>query len=348
MASIRFEGVSKRFSVGGAAVDGLDLRIEDRELFTFVGPSGCGKSTALNLIAGLEQATEGKIFFDDRSVGHLDPKDRDVAMVFQSYALYPHLTVYENVAFPLRIRKRPKDEVDRAIQEIAKVVGIEQLLARRPKELSGGQRQRVALARALVRRPQVFLMDEPLSNLDARLRLEMRVEIKRIHAEYRVTTVYVTHDQEEAMVLSDRIAVMSRGKVQQCAPPGEVYRRPANRFVAEFIGTPLINIVDGDVLARSETFAAFLGDRAARVTCGLRPEDLQMTREGGALSLAGQLAFVEMTGRESWAHVDCSGVHLTASMARPVEPGASVILSIQPEHVHLFDKQTGDSLPRLA
>jgi multiple sugar transport system ATP-binding protein len=344
MASIRFEKVSKRFAVGGAAVDGLDLTIDDQELFTFVGPSGCGKSTALNLIAGLERETEGRILFGDREVGHLDPKDRDVAMVFQSYALYPHLSVYENVAFPLRIRKRPQEEIERSIREISQTVGIEALLSRRPKELSGGQRQRVALARALVRRPQVFLMDEPLSNLDARLRLEMRGEIKRIHAAYRITTVYVTHDQEEAMVLSDRIAVMSRGKIQQCAPPAEVYRRPANRFVAEFIGTPPINVVEGATLARAGGFAAFLGERAEKVDCGLRPEHLLVTSEPTGLSLRGQLAFVEMTGRESWAHVDWEGVRLTASMSGTLEAGATVTLSIDPERVLLFDEATGTRL----
>jgi multiple sugar transport system ATP-binding protein len=343
MASIRFEQVSKRYNVGGTAVDGLDLTIGDREFFTFVGPSGCGKSTALNLIAGLEQTTDGKILFDDREVGHLDPKDRDVAMVFQSYALYPHLTIYENVAFPLRIKKLPQAEIDRAISEISRAVGIEGFLKRRPKELSGGQRQRVALARALVRRPQVFLMDEPLSNLDARLRLEMRGEIKRIHGDYRVTTVYVTHDQEEAMVLSDRIAVMSKGKIQQCAPPAQVYQRPANRFVAEFIGTPPINVVDGAVLARSSSFAAFLGDRADKVECGLRPEHLSVTPEPRDLSITGTVAFVELTGRECWAHVDCDGVRFTAAMHGELAPASEVTLSIDPDRVLLFDKQTGAS-----
>jgi multiple sugar transport system ATP-binding protein len=247
------------------------------------------------------------------------------------------------VAFPLRIRKQPAKEIESAIREIAGTVGIEALLSRRPKELSGGQRQRVALARALVRRPQVFLMDEPLSNLDARLRLEMRGEIKRIHARYRITTVYVTHDQEEAMVLSDRIAVMSRGRIQQCAPPAEVYARPANRFVAEFIGTPPINVVDGATLAKSESFAAWLGDRAAKVDCGMRPEHLIAGGTNG-LSLAGRVAFVEMTGRESWAHVDCGPVRLTASSNGTLEPGSAATLSIDPGCILLFDKETGLAL----
>ncbi len=346
MASIRFESVSKRFSVGGLAVDHLDVTVHDREFFTFVGPSGCGKSTALNLIAGLERESEGAIHFDDRKVSHLDPKDRDVAMVFQSYALYPHLSVEENVAFPLRIRKRPKAEIAEAIQEIARVVGIEALLQRRPKELSGGQRQRVALARALVRRPQVFLMDEPLSNLDARLRLEMRGEIKRIHAKYQITTVYVTHDQEEAMVLSDRIAVMSRGRIQQCAPPAEVYRQPANRFVAEFVGTPPINIVAGEKLAGAPNFAPlFAGRDPGKLDCGLRPEHLTAT--AGTHSFAGQLAFMERTGRESWAHVDWQGLRLIARAGEDnPAPGAELPLSIAPEEILLFDRETGDRRQR--
>jgi ABC-type sugar transport system ATPase subunit len=333
MASIRFERVSKRYAVGGNAVDGLDLTIRDKEFFTFVGPSGCGKSTALGMIAGLERETDGKIHFDDRPVSHLDPKDRDVAMVFQSYALYPHLSVYENVAFPLRTRKRPQAEIETAIREVSRAVGIEAFLQRKPKELSGGQRQRVALARALVRRPQVFLMDEPLSNLDARLRLEMRAEIKRIHAEYRITTVYVTHDQEEAMVLSDRIAVMSKGKMQQCAPPAEVYRSPANRFVAEFIGTPPINIVP------SEKLGALIGE-VHRVDCGMRPEHL--IAGGAGPSIRARVSFVEMTGRESWIHADWEGEKLIAAGDVPV--GVEVDLAIDPARILRFDRATGDRL----
>jgi ABC-type sugar transport system ATPase subunit len=294
------------------------------------------------MIAGLERETEGRIHFDDRPVSHLDPKDRDVAMVFQSYALYPHLSVYENVAFPLRTRKRPKAEIEAAIREIAKAVGIEAFLQRRPKELSGGQRQRVALARALVRRPQVFLMDEPLSNLDARLRIEMRAEIKRIHAEYRITTVYVTHDQEEAMVLSDRIAVMSKGRIQQCAPPAEVYREPANRFVAEFIGTPPINVVPGEKLARANGFAALLGERAHDLDCGMRPEHLLAGGPGnGGPSIRAHVAFVERTGRESWVHVEWEGERMIAADGGGIIAGAEVELSIDPAQVLRFDKRTG-------
>ncbi|MBI2290172.1 MAG: ABC transporter ATP-binding protein [Betaproteobacteria bacterium] len=240
MARIRFEGLEKRYG-SQPVLAPLDLVIEDGEFFTFVGPSGCGKSTLLHLIAGIEAPQAGAIYFDHDRVDQLAPGARDVAMVFQSYALYPHLTVRENIAFPLRVRRLARAEIGREVGRVADALGLAALLDRKPRELSGGQRQRVALGRALVRRPRVFLMDEPLSNLDARLRLEMREELKRLHEAYRVTTIYVTHDQEEAMALSQRIAVLSAGRVQQCATPQQVYADPANLFVAQFVGSPPIN-----------------------------------------------------------------------------------------------------------
>jgi multiple sugar transport system ATP-binding protein len=242
VTAIRFENVEKRFG-GTPVISELTLKIEHSEFFTFVGPSGCGKSTLLNLIAGIEKTTCGDIFFDDMRVNDLAPGARDIAMVFQSYALYPHMTVAQNLAFPLTLKKLPKREIDGQVLEIARLLGLEPLLGRKPKELSGGQRQRVAVGRALVRKPRAFLLDEPLSNLDARLRLETREELKRIHRLFGITTVYVTHDQEEAMALSDRIAVLDRGQIQQCDSPERIYTGPATLFVAQFVGSPPMNLI---------------------------------------------------------------------------------------------------------
>jgi len=246
MAEVRFEKVGKTYR-DIRVIHGLNLTIQDGEFFTFVGPSGCGKSTVLNLIAGLVPVTEGNIYFDDTLVNENSPKERDVAMVFQSYALYPHMTVYRNIAFPLTMKKMHKKKIDEEVQRVAALLGLEQLLQRKPKELSGGQRQRVALGRAIIRKPKVFLMDEPLSNLDARLRIEMRAELKKLHHELNITTVYVTHDQSEALSLSERIAVLSDGAIQQCGTPQEVYLKPANTFVAGFIGSPPMNFMKATV-----------------------------------------------------------------------------------------------------
>ena len=294
MARIVLDGVSKTFPDGTSAVRELDLDIQDGELMVLVGPSGCGKTTALRMIAGLEEITSGTISIDGRTVNDVEPRERDVAMVFQSYALYPHLTVYENMAFSLRYRKTAKAEIDRRVRDVARVLEVDSLLDRRPRQLSGGQRQRVAMGRAIVRQPKAFLMDEPLSNLDAQLRVQMRSEIARLQHELGVTTIYVTHDQTEGMTLGDRVAVLSQGILQQLATPRELYARPVNVFVAAFIGSPGMNLVearlrrDGDrwdvdfgghhVRVRAETFGdrpALAGFAGRPVIVGVRPENIQ-------------------------------------------------------------------------
>ncbi|HWI40780.1 MAG TPA: ABC transporter ATP-binding protein, partial [Verrucomicrobiae bacterium] len=309
MAEIRFENVLKRYR-DNIVIPGMSLTIRDGEFFTFVGPSGCGKSTMLNMIAGLEPVSEGKLWFDDLLVNDLSPRDRDIAMVFQSYALYPHMSVYENIAFPLRMQKIAKSTVDEEVRRVAGLLGLQELLKRKPKELSGGQRQRVALGRAIVRRPKVFLMDEPLSNLDARLRIDMREELKSLHQQLGITTIYVTHEQAEAMSLSDRIAVMNRGVIQQCAPPSEIYLKPANVFVAGFMGSMPINLIPAKVTSRSpftvecggvllqpQVRGAPQGDS---VTVGMRPEDLNVfpTRTPGSTAI--RISLIEPAGSFFW------------------------------------------------
>src|SRR5215213_5562363 len=244
MAEVAFERVSKIYPDGTRAVDDITLDIRDAEFMVLVGPSGCGKTTALRMVAGLEDISEGTLRIGEKVVNYMPPRDRDIAMVFQSYALYPHLSVYDNIAFGLKLKKMPKDEIDRRVQDAARVLGLEELLKRKPRALSGGQRQRVAMGRALVRQPQAFLMDEPLSNLDAKLRVGMRAELARLHERLGVTTVYVTHDQVEAMTLGQRVAVMRDGTLQQCDSPQTLFRRPANLFVAAFIGSPAMNLVE--------------------------------------------------------------------------------------------------------
>jgi multiple sugar transport system ATP-binding protein len=274
MASVRLEGVTKTYPNGHVAAKGLDLEIRDGEFMVLVGPSGCGKSTALRMIAGLETATGGRILIGDRDVTALPPQERDIAMVFQTYALYPHMTVQENLAFGLRMRGTARELIDQRVQEAARALGLEPVLGRRPAQLSGGQRQRVALGRAIVREPKVFLFDEPLSNLDAKLRVETRAELARLHRRLGSTVVYVTHDQEEAMTLGGRVAVMRDGLLQQVAPPMELYRRPANRFVAEFVGSPGMNFLPAD------TIAGFAERPAGAATLGVRPHDLAVVPQG--------------------------------------------------------------------
>jgi multiple sugar transport system ATP-binding protein len=274
MASVRLEGVTKTYPNGHVAAKGLDLEIRDGEFMVLVGPSGCGKSTALRMIAGLETPTGGRILIGDRDVTTLQPQHRDIAMVFQTYALYPHMTVRENLAFGLRMRGTSGDAIDGRVKEAARALGLESVLDRRPAQLSGGQRQRVALGRAIVREPKVFLFDEPLSNLDAKLRVETRAELARLHRRLGATVVYVTHDQEEAMTLGWRVAVMRDGYLQQVAPPMELYRRPANRFVAEFVGSPGMNFLSG------ASVAGVLPSQGTAVTLGVRPHDLALVPQG--------------------------------------------------------------------
>ena len=264
MAEIRYEHVSKSFD-SNTVVDDLDLGIADGELMVLVGPSGCGKTTALRMMAGLEDVSSGRIIIDDQVVNDLEPRDRDIAMVFQNYALYPHLSVYQNMAFGLRLHHEPKDEIDRRVREAARALQLEELLQRKPKQLSGGQRQRVAMGRAIVRQPKVFLMDEPLSNLDAKLRVNMRAQIARLQRDLKVTMLYVTHDQVEAMTLGHRVAVMRLGVLQQVAPPQELYGRPVNLFVASFIGSPAMNVVEAELHREADGLRARFGPHDIRV-----------------------------------------------------------------------------------
>ena len=294
MGAVAFEGVGKVYADGTRAVSGMDLEIRDGEFMVLVGPSGCGKTTALRMVAGLESISEGVLRIGERVVNHVPPRDRDIAMVFQSYALYPHLTVYENIAFGLRLRKTSKSEIDSRVREAAHVLGLTEFLERKPRALSGGQRQRVAMGRAIVRSPQAYLMDEPLSNLDAKLRVHMRAEIASLQNELGVTTIYVTHDQVEAMTMGDRVAVMRKGELQQVAPPQTLYERPVNLFVGGFIGSPAMNLLEADIERRNGRLAVRIGDHALalnealmayrpqlesytgkRVVVGIRPENLE-------------------------------------------------------------------------
>jgi multiple sugar transport system ATP-binding protein len=332
MAEVEFRDVDKIYDNGVQAVFDLSLQIADGEFLVLVGPSGCGKTTALRMVAGLEDISAGTISIGDRVVNDLTPKDRDIAMVFQNYALYPHLNVAENIAFGLRLRKTPKQTVDERVQWAGRLLGLSQYLDRRPKELSGGQRQRVAMGRAIVRQPQVFLMDEPLSNLDAKLRVQMRGEIARIQRELGTTTIYVTHDQVEAMTMGDRVAVMRKGELQQMDAPQKLYSDPANLFVASFIGSPAMNIVEADLSRKNGTYTARIGDQeltipqsvaaarpmlasydGRRVALGIRPEQLEdasLAQDGDGSRLRGRVLLTEALGSELLAHVELEGKHV--------------------------------------
>ncbi|PZN09374.1 MAG: glycerol-3-phosphate ABC transporter ATP-binding protein [Bacillota bacterium] len=369
MARVELRGVTKRFGQT-VAVDNVSLTIEDGEFLVLVGPSGCGKSTLLRLIAGLEEVSEGEIYIDDRPVNDVPPKDRDVAMVFQNYALYPHMTVYDNMAFGLRMRKFPRDEIDRRVRQAAETLGLTHLLKRRPAQLSGGQRQRVALGRAIVRDPKVFLMDEPLSNLDAQLRVQMRTELARLHQRLGTTTIYVTHDQVEAMTLGDRIVVMRDGKLQQVATPHQLYAEPANVFVATFIGSPPMNLVrgtlrrDGEDIwfeaeaircpirgALAEHAAAYLEGQSTRpVILGVRPEHVISDPERVADLPEGRLEatveVVEPLGAETYLYVAVGPHNLTVRTdpRMQVRAGDRLSLALDGDHLHLFDAETEQAI----
>ena len=358
MASVTFKNVVKRYG-DVTVIPDFSLEIENGEFMVLVGPSGCGKSTALRMVAGLEEITGGSILIDDKVVNELPPKDRDIAMVFQSYALYPHMSVRENLEFGLRIRKTPRPEIDRLVNEAADILGIAHLLERRPKQLSGGQRQRVAVGRAIVRKPKVFLFDEPLSNLDAKLRVQMRAEISKLHARLKTTTLYVTHDQVEAMTMGNRICVMKDGELQQVGTPLDLYENPQNLFVANFIGTPPMNFLQATVAEGGSTLAAeglqlpvpqalravtseHLGQR---VIVGIRPENLMDSGKAGrgqTTALTVEVEVVEPLGHEAIIHGRIGKDLLVAKFDphRTPRPGDRVELNVELEAMRLFDAAT--------
>ncbi len=351
MAEISFEQVIKNFGEL-QVIKKLDLHIKDGEFFTFVGPSGCGKSTILNMIAGLEEITDGTIKFDGKAVNELSPKERDVAMVFQSYALYPHMTVYDNMAFPLRMKKINKEIMGMEVKRVAHLLGLEGLLKRKPRELSGGQRQRVALGRAIIRKPKVFLMDEPLSNLDARLRVEMRAELKRLHNELRITTIYVTHDQAEAMSMSDRIAVLSDGTIQQCGAPREIYLKPENIMVAGFVGSPPMNFIPVLLKNRSPVEVDCNGvqirpvtDRAPEndsIILGIRPEDITVSSNKTEGSIEAIVSIVESAGPFNWIDIKWKdvGIKGISDIDETLASGDRCYMKFAEDRAILFDKET--------
>lgn len=366
MSSISLKNVYKIFDDGTTAVNDFSLEIADKEFIILVGPSGCGKSTTLRMIAGLEHITKGELKIGDRIVNDVAPKDRDIAMVFQSYALYPHMTVYKNMAFGLELRKMSKDEIDKRVREAARVLDIEHLLKRKPKALSGGQRQRVALGRAMVRSPSVFLLDEPLSNLDAKLRTNMRTEIKKLHQRLGTTFIYVTHDQTEAMTMGDRIVVMKDGVIQQVDSPQNLYKYPQNMFVAGFIGSPQMNFLDAEVKSKSGKIILSLAENELDVTdsfaktneikeyfnksvkVGIRPEDVTVDNEFIVKNpdkvLTAKLEVSELMGSESYLYLDYSGQKLTARVAADSPANETVELGILTDRIHLFDPNSTSNI----
>jgi multiple sugar transport system ATP-binding protein len=366
VASVSFNDVAKVYQDGTRAVSGFDLEISDGEFMVLVGPSGSGKTTALRMVAGLEEISEGVVLIGDRVVNHVRSRDRDIAMVFQSYALYPHLTVYDNIAFGLRLQKLKKNEIDRRVQEVASILGVEQLLKRKPRALSGGQRQRVAMGRAIVRQPHVFLLDEPLSNLDAKLRVQLRAELARLLNELGTTTIYVTHDQVEALTMGDRVAVMRRGELEQVDTPQELYDRPVNVFVGGFIGSPAMNMVEARLEPSNGTLAAALGSQrivlgdeklnahpalrayAGRmVILGIRPEDL----EDAALApetasnrrLRGSVVLREALGSEIVAHFDIDARPALTDDVRELAADVGEQLTSQAPHTTMVGRFRADS-----
>ncbi|MFK7745761.1 MAG: ABC transporter ATP-binding protein [Roseobacter sp.] len=345
MAEIQLRNINKRWG-SFVGVDNFDLTIADQEFLVLLGPSGCGKTTTMRMIAGLEDATEGEIIIDGRVVNDLDPKDRDVAMVFQSYGLYPNMNVYENIRFPLKVRKVPDAEHDERVRRASAMVELDDFLHRKPAELSGGQRQRVALARAIVREPNVFLMDEPLSNLDAKLRVSTRAQIKNLSHELKVTTVYVTHDQIEAMTLADRVVVMKQGKVQQVGTPTEIYDNPANTFVASFIGSPAMNLMEGDIeggtFTGTNVSVSGLNATDGPVTLGFRAEDATLNQDGTG-QITAPIYTIELLGDATMLTVRAGGqlVSVKAHKEFRAEIGDMISFSVPVTICHLFDKQSG-------
>jgi multiple sugar transport system ATP-binding protein len=351
VASVTYDRVSKRFGADTVAVRDFSLVVQDGECLILVGPSGCGKSTSLRMLAGLEEISEGAIYIGDRMVNNVPPSERDIAMVFQNYALYPHMTVFDNMSFGLRMRKVPRAEVERKVHEVAGMLGLEALLDRKPRQLSGGQRQRVALGRAIARQPQVFLFDEPLSNLDAALRAETRIHLQRLHKDLGTTFFYVTHDQVEAMTMGDRIAVMRDGAIQQVATPRELYDHPCNLYVGTFIGHPRMNLLRvtvTDRVARAEGVEVALpfATSTSEVIIGIRAEDLSLPAEEGSEKLRTTVEIVECLGSDQFIYGKIGGVELIAR-SRPdliVSPGDVVELGVNVSRIHIFDAATGEAI----
>lgn len=364
MSNLSLKNIYKVYPGNVTAVSDFNLEIEDKEFVIFVGPSGCGKSTTLRMIAGLEEISSGELYIDNILVNDMAPKDRDIAMVFQNYALYPHMTVYDNMAFGLKLRKVSKDEIDKKVKEAAKILDIEHLLNRKPKALSGGQRQRVALGRAIVREPKVFLMDEPLSNLDAKLRVQMRTEISKLHKKLQTTFIYVTHDQTEAMTMGTRIVVMKDGLIQQVDSPQEIYRNPANMFVAGFIGSPQMNFIHGKLEEKDGRVYFLVGEDGILlpedkgeiakekgylgkdVVLGIRPENISDKEEDinkfKDSLLEADVEVTELMGAETYIYLSKGEVNLTARVngTATSKTGDKITVAIKPHRIHLFDKET--------
>ena len=364
MASLSLKNVCKVYPNGFEAVKDFNLEVEDKEFIIFVGPSGCGKSTTLRMIAGLEEISSGELIIDGKVMNDVEPKDRDIAMVFQNYALYPHMTVFDNMAFGLKLRKVPKDEIKAKVEEAARILDLEKLLDRKPKALSGGQRQRVAMGRAIVRNPKVFLMDEPLSNLDAKLRVQMRIEIQKIHQRLETTIIYVTHDQTEAMTLGTRIVVLKDGIIQQVDTPQNLYDKPCNVFVAGFMGSPQMNLINAKVVQSGEDVVLMFGGNTVKlpegkaqklieagyvdttVIMGIRPEDLNdsevIINANPDCVIEATIRVYELLGAEVFLYFDIDEVNCTARVnpRTTARPGDTIKLGIDMTKLHIFDKDT--------
>ncbi|MEW6193598.1 MAG: sn-glycerol-3-phosphate ABC transporter ATP-binding protein UgpC [Bacteroidota bacterium] len=358
MAEIIFKNVCKSYDRKNNVVNDFSLRIIDNEFIVFVGPSGCGKTTSLRMVAGLEEIDSGEIYIDGKLVNDVAPKDRNIAMVFQNYALYPHMSVYENLAFGLKLRNFDKDEINKRVNEAAAILGIEELLKRKPKELSGGQKQRVALGRAIVRNPKVFLFDEPLSNLDAKLRVQMRTEISKLHKKLNTTMIYVTHDQVEAMTMADRIVLMKDGIIQQVDTPMNIYRKPINKFVAGFIGSPAMNFIDGKLIDKNSFISnegllkIQLDDKISNadshnVILGIRPEDIKIfTSQDLSNGIKAKVELLEPLGNETLIHFAIGSQKLICRSVTTenLEYDQTVNIIFNKEKIHLFDSNSGKSL----
>jgi multiple sugar transport system ATP-binding protein len=329
MSNVILKNVKKIYDNNKTVINNVNLEIKDKEFVVLVGASGCGKSTLLRMIAGLEEISEGEIFISDRKVNNIAPKDRDIAFVFQSYALYPHMTVRENIAFGLKMRKVPKTEIDKKVKQAAEILNLGEYLDRKPKQLSGGQRQRVALGRAIVRNPKVFLMDEPLSNLDAKLRVQMRSEIKKLHEKLQTTFIYVTHDQTEALTMGDRIVVLNNGDIQQVGSPDEIYNNPKNTFVAGFVGSPQMNFINGKNLGLDEN-----------ILYGIRPE--KMTKPDGEIKLTVNIDISEMLGSEKIVYFNIGDAKCCAKLDADTKIEKTLKLSINQNDLYMFDIKTGE------